>query len=437
MEKWEQRLDQEVNGNLPSAVDRQIEATLNTLPNKKKSKKKWLYSATAAVVAAGIVVSSSSMSTTIADSLQSVPVIGSVMEKVGGLAEKNGQQEGLTVSTGEEVDIGGQTIIFTETLYDGNSIYISYLNTSTDLNKQILSGVPTVKIDGEPLRNYGIGAGGQKVKEGLYGETMTIRTSEELPDEFLLTLGGVTNGSKWQVDLPVEQKGAETVIPLNESFSYKDNHLHYSTLSFTSTSTRVQFQLITPEDSELIQEGQHFDIQVEDEEGRVLRGIGASSSSSLLHDGTVQGQYTFDLEPYGEDLPESITIKPYLMKIPLENEEIEPVIFTTKKWKGEPITLSQGEMGNLTVQSVERIDEDVTITYSVDGEDEAIQASAFWIEDSENNRYKEDRVDRRVEGNTFEQTFYDFPAEEDIYLHSTEMDSHHYLNNFEVTIDLQ
>ncbi|GGD24532.1 DUF4179 domain-containing protein [Pontibacillus salipaludis] len=437
MEKWEQQLDQEVNGNLPKVVEQQIEETLNTLPNKKASRKKWMYSVAAAVVATGIVVSSSSVSTTIADSLQSVPVIGSVMEKVGGLGEKNGQQKGLTVTAGEEVDIGDQTIIFTETLYDGNSIYISYLNTSTDLNKQVLSGVPTVMIDGEPLRNYGIGAGGQKLKEGVYGETMSIRTSEELPDEFLLTLGGETNGSQWQVDLPVEKKGAETVIPLNESFSNEDNHLRYSTLSFTSTSTRVQFQLITPEDSKLIQNGQHFDIQVEDGNGRVLRGIGASSRSALLHDGTVQGQYTFDLEPYGEDLPESITIKPYLMKIPLENEDVEPVVFTTKKWKGEPITLSQGEMGNLTVQSVERIEGDVTITYSVDGEDEAMQSSTFWIEDSENNMYKENRVERRVEGNTFKQTFYDFPAEEDIYLHSTEMDSHHYISNFEVTIDIQ
>ncbi|WP_256438025.1 hypothetical protein [Pontibacillus sp. ALD_SL1] len=42
-----------------------------------------------------------------------------------------------------------------------------------------------------------------------------------------------------------------------------------------------------------------------------------------------------------------------------------------------------------------------------------------------------------MDDNTFKQTFYDFPAEKDIYLHTTEMDSLHYLSDFEVTFDIQ
>ncbi|MCD5322431.1 MULTISPECIES: DUF4179 domain-containing protein [Pontibacillus] len=437
MEKWEHLLDEEVNKELPESVEKRMESTLKSLPNKKTGKKKWLYGITAAVVATGILINSSSVSTTIADSLKDVPFVGSVMEKVGGLGEKSGQQGGLTVSTGEQVNIGDQTIIFTETLYDGNSIYISYLNMSDHLNKLVLPGMPDVLVDGEPLDNYGIGAGGQKIEEGVYGETMSIRTQEELPHEFLLTLSGEANGSEWQVDLPVIKKGNSKVMPINKSFKSGEDHIHYSTVSFTSTSTRIQFQMLTPEDSKIIQNNQHLDFVVEDENGKVLRGIGASSHSIGSEDGKVSGKYTVDLEPYREQLPETLSIRPYLMEIPTSEEAVEPVVFRSKKWTGEPVTLSQGEMGQLNVDSVEREGENVTITYTVKGEDEATQASTFWITDGDGNRYEHDRVERRIDHHTFKQTYYNFPVEKDIHLHTTEMDAHHYLSDFGLTIDLE
>ncbi|MFC0523416.1 DUF4179 domain-containing protein [Pontibacillus salicampi] len=429
MEQWEKILKKQTNEELPKEVEEKIDSTLSSLTSKKP-RRAWKYGISVAAVLLAFMVGTASLSPTIAQSIKTIPMVESVMKLVGSITEKEAAKQNLTVSIGEEVAIDGKTITFTESFYDGTEVHISYVVSGvTDQSKGIFSDDLSFEVNGEEITNYGYGVGGSRMDETTEAGTISI-TINNLPESFTLAIKHKEDD--WQVSIPVEKKGEETFVPIHQEAAYKELTMNITSVSFTPTTTRLQYNLVYPEQTNIITNEKQMLLQVEDEQGRVLRHSGASGSGYGLSNGLQSTTEKVNLERIDGETPKTLTIKPYIMDF--QSNQNKAVENSEAVWKGESVTLSQGEMGSLTVTEVLRNGKDIEVIYEVQGEDAATQSSTFWLEDKQGNYIEGSRGEERLGANTFKQTFYDVGEEEELIFKTAQMESHEYIQDLEFTI---
>ena len=125
MESWEKQLKDDMNQPLPAMIDQRVEETLKQLP-RKKAKRNILFGLSASVAVLTLTFGLSLISPTFANTMKEIPVIGSAFEFAGNIGIQKGKEEGLAIELGEQIEIDGQLITFTDTLYDGGEIHIGY-----------------------------------------------------------------------------------------------------------------------------------------------------------------------------------------------------------------------------------------------------------------------------------------------------------------------
>ncbi|ADU32087.1 DUF4179 domain-containing protein [Evansella cellulosilytica] len=436
MEKWEDKIKQEVNEQPPSIVTERINATLQKLPTKRRNYKKLYFSAAAAVLAFGLTLGASFFSPTFADTVKSIPVIGSVFDTIGNIGVKKGSEEGLSILLGEQVIINEQTVTFTESLYDGSEIHLGYIIESPtrdilDLNKGFLSDIEFT-VNNRSMGSYGWGSSGQILDNGTYAGTISIKFNDEVPDSFLLGIKPRT-GRAWKVELPIELQGSHETFLVNETRGMEDITIHYDSITFYPTATEIAMRQVTdevknPEDDKYM----FIDFKLVDDQGHVLQPLSGGGEGTTKGGKLVQTlQYNF--EPL-DTFPETITVRPYLINIGDDS-----LSFVRGKWEGEELVLSQGEIGNLIVTDVREEDGLVTVFYEVDGDEFYDQSMAIWLEDSADNEYYFDRqLPKKIEGtkNKFEVSFSSAPALDDLYITTLEMKPLNYLEDLEITISI-
>ncbi|WP_077212112.1 DUF4179 domain-containing protein [Bacillus dakarensis] len=431
MEKWEQQLKNDVNRSVPTMIDVRVEETLRRLPRKKTVKKKIYYGLSAAAVAVLMTFGLSVISPSFANTIKEIPIIGSAFEFVGNIGVKKGKEEGLTTELGEQIEIDGQLITFTETLYDGGEIHIGYIaqRNEDNTNPHFMNHLELF-IDGKRIGSYGMGGNESKIENGMYAGTISIRVREEIPDSFVLGIRP-HEGKSWSVELQVEMKGEHQTFIVNKVEQNDDLSILFDKVNFFPTSTEISLRLVMDEEAFSKNKYRDLGYVVIDDKGRVLQPFSGGGGGG----GPVNGKVIHNFKQYYEPLqptPETITIKPYLMDF----SESAP---TRKrvKWEGEKITLSQGEIGHLTVLESSEENNVKTFTYEVQGEDLYSQATAIWLEDSNGNWYHSEQPAVRVDGtvNQYQVSFTEFPSSDDTYVSTVKMDSPNFIEELETTID--
>ncbi|WP_071393350.1 DUF4179 domain-containing protein [Bacillus tuaregi] len=432
MENWEKQLKNDVNRSLPSMIDTRVEETLKRLPGKKP-KRRFFYGLTAAAAALILTFGLSFFSPTFANSLKDIPVIGSAIEFVGDIGMKKGKEKGLTTVMGEQVEIDGQLITFTETLYDGGEIHIGYLMQAPEKaqNDHFMNNLELF-IDGKPIGGYGMGGRESEIEKGMYAGTISVSVRDDIPDSFVLGIRP-REGKAWSVELPVERKGNHESYLVQKVEQQKDLTILYDQITFFPTSTEIALRLLIDEKAFHSNKYMMLDYQVIDDKGRVLQPFSGGGGGGGPVDGKVLQSFKQYYEPL-EEQPKSLTIKPYLIDMNEAAPELE-----RRQWQGEKMTLSQGEIGHLTILEVTEEDGVTTITYQVEGEDLYSQSTAIWLEDSAGTRYHFDQPAVRVDGtvNQYQVSFAEVPSFEELYIVTVAMSPPEFLEELEVTIELE
>ncbi|MFC0471488.1 DUF4179 domain-containing protein [Halalkalibacter kiskunsagensis] len=433
MDKWEQQLKNDVNCPLSNNVDERIDKTLQHLPHRNQ-RPRIFYGLSAAIIAISITLGGVSfMSPTFAETMKSIPVIGSAFEFVGDIGIKKGKQEGLTTELGEQVEVDGQIITFTETLYDGGEIHIGYVVESmvADNRPHFLSNLEFL-INGHSPGNYGMGGIEKEIENGLYAGTFSISVRNGVPDSFVLGIRP-RQGRSWFVELPVELQGDHKSFLVNQTKVQEDLTILYDKVTFYTTSTELDLRLIIDEDVYLDDKYAMLDYQVLDEDGRVLEPFSGGGGGGAAENGKFIHSFKHYYEPL-EPIPSSITIKPILREI---DESLPKII--KKKWEGEEVTLSQGNIGHVTILDLVVSNDTVTLTYQVEGEHLYEQANALWIQDEEGNRFDSDETARRLDDtiNRYQLSFYGTFNQQELFITTVMKDAPRFLEELEITIDLK
>ncbi|WP_010677189.1 DUF4179 domain-containing protein [Bacillus timonensis] len=432
MEKWEKQMSVNSNPQIPKSVDQRINETLRSLPNKKRVPR--FYYPVAAVILVGFLLFGVSfMSPTLAETLKSVPVIGSIFKMVGDIGAQKGEEKGLTTLLGQQVEINGQVITFTESLYDGSQIHIGYLIESytnkTASTADLLSPLK-LTVNGKHV-SYGMGERGEILENGDYAGVISIKIDQKLPESFTLGIQSLNEKSMY-VELPITKQGENRSTLVNQTVETNDLTIHYDKVTFFPTSTEIAFRQVIDEKAFESKKYDWMDYQVVDDQGRVLQPLSGGGGGGPTKDGKILQTMTQYFEPL-ESLPKSLTIKPYLLA---GNDKVEEV---KGNWVGENLTLSQGDIGEITVVDIMSKNGIVTLTVETDGEDAYWQANSIWIEDKNGKSYYSEQAPKRVEG-TIKQYVIECKADvavEDIKVVTYKQKAPKFLEDLEVTIELK
>lgn len=367
--------------------------------------------------------------------MRSIPIIGSVFDSVGNIGVQRGNEQGLSTLLGKQVEAEGHLITFTESLYDGSEVHIGYLIESLDpTNTTAHYPFPSdliLTIDGRRA-GYGLGGTGQLLENGNYAGTISLRFRDEIPDNFLL---GITprEGRSWKVELPVELQGVHETFLVNATREIEDMTIHYDTITFYPTATEIAFRQIT--DIPTIEEDRYMMLafMAVDNEGRVLQPFGGGGGGSPQGEKFVQS-YKYNFEPL-DKVPESITIKPYIRHM----QTGAPTV-VRGKWQGQDLRLSQGEIGSITILSVDEVDGVYTVIYEVEGDNLYEQSISLLLEDASGTSYDYDNLPPSlVEGtiNRYEAVFSPGEKLDDLYFITFKQEALSFVKGLEVTIDFK
>ncbi len=372
-------------------------------------------------------------SQTFADTENSVSTNESVFEKVGDIGEKRASELGITTPFKEKVKINGQTVLFTESLYDGSSIHLAFLIKPDNKNNANLSNGFWDDIiftrNGKRLMLDGMGARGKSLDNGDYAGTATIKLHEGVPDSFMLGITSSHTDRSWYVEVPIKLKGERTTFPVNETKRWRALDLTYDKITFFPTSTEISFRYMI--DEERIR-NTSIGLNVYDNQGRILQPLSGGGGGRPAKNGQVLVTSSYYFEPL-DNLPKSVTVKPYLLRTGSYKPET-----VRKKWEGKGFTLSQGDIGALNVINVENKDGLLTITYQIEGDRDYSQATAVWVEDTDGKRYPNTHPPKRLEGgkNKYKMTFSSVDHLDDIYIGTSHLRSIKYIDELEHTIKL-
>lgn len=434
MEKWEQQLKSNVNPQIPQELNDHIRNTLehtSSIQLIKKKRKNRFMGLAAAIFILIVPFGVSYFSPSFAATMQSVPVIGSVFELVGNMGERKGSEEGLTTVLGQQLEVNGQTITFTESLYDGTQIYIGYIVEDQELhfNDAFLHDM-YLTINGNRI-HYGMGAGGKVLDNGDYAGILSIKTDVDLPDQFMLGLHSEKN--KWEIELLVEKQGDHESFLINETKESDDLIIHYDRISFYPTSTEITFRQIMSKSTFESEKYTWLVYQVFDDEGRQLQQTSGGGGGGEDGNGNIIETQQHYFDPL-TDIPQSVTIKPYLLQADQKHPE-----YSRGKWEGEQLTLSQGDIGHVKILNVEQNENDVTVTLEPEGDDPILQTQV-WFQDKDGNEYYSTDFPKRVEGTVkqYNLTFSSLPTDiQDLTLVTPKLSSLIYLEDLEITVELE
>lgn len=433
MEKWEQKLKEHVNPTVPDFIQDRTLAAIHQLP-KRKRVSRITYIAASLFTGFSILFGASFLSPTLAETMRSIPVIGSVFDMVGDIGVKKGTDEGLSTLIGEQVNINGQNITFTESLYDGTRIHIGFIleNYTAEKGTRPSAFLENLifTIDGKTIDGYGMGMTGKEM-DGNYVGTISISVRDSIPTEFMLGIQS-RDGSSQYAELPVEQQGEHKAFLVNELRKTDDLTILYDQITFFPTSTEIAFRQIFDKKAYESNKYMMLDYQVEDNQGRILQPLSGGGEGGSSENGQILQNIKYYFEPL-ESTPESLTIKPFLYKM---TEQSPNTI--SKKWRGEPLTLSQGEIGQITILDVHENPNHMRIHLKADGDNSFRQAADLWLADDSGTNFYSNDPPSRVEGTVdeYEMTFTSAPSLDQLFINTNEMGKPIYLDDLEITVHL-
>lgn len=297
-------------------IQREKTAMLQAKKNQYRRKKTIKYSS---LVACGICVSllgSGFISPTMAKTLSSVPVIGSIYAQFNDIASDKIEKDELATSIERQDNHSGLTMNVKEAVYDGGRLVVTVEykgeNPISKSNEE-KAGFSYVTINGKEVR-AAIGSTAQKSK----GQNIIIEQHEftlanygEFGDKIDVSVHGKDlfgQTGTWNVAFPLTKvEGEIRKFTPNIKTLTKDNlyALTVDQVIFSSLSTRIDLTFDYPKEMEANDSWPALDYTVTDDKGKIYEGVSLQVGSTGLY-----GHHVVLALPPMDNPPKSLTIEP-------------------------------------------------------------------------------------------------------------------------------
>ncbi|MDM5276314.1 DUF4179 domain-containing protein [Paenibacillus silvae] len=317
----------------------EVYAALESLPMQKRShhRKKsvrsvspvyrfLLTAAAVMIVTIGGLLGGAAVSPTIAASLQSVPLIGSLFKLAADdLGLQTLEESGLADVVGASATHDGITLRIPELVYDGIRLSMIVTRDGEKLSGGILDEISTgngtkskypkgaiysfnAQIDG---RNMGLKA--KRTSDpntAIFELTTSLGTKQftsELPDAFTLTIQFGLEGveEQFMFEIPVRKQQGKVMSTIQKSREWKGHKLTLSEIQFTPITTQVLLSVDSDD-----HEWQHrLWFELWDDRGNVLGFIGGYGAHESGHAGELRYNVLFERMA---EAPSSIKLKAFL-----------------------------------------------------------------------------------------------------------------------------
>lgn len=386
-------------------LDKIIENTMKENRVKKSKMKVAIYSLSAAVVGFGLFMGSAMLSPAMAKVASHLPIVGTFFNDSVDEGLRIAGQKGLTQMVDQSTKDNGITLTMNEIFYDGTRLTLGYTQESLLAIGELER--PTIEVNGKEI-NFSSSYSGDFMTPQKYKGFINIQPTEELPAEFELKMRidavGLIPG-KWEFDFPVKQSNEVTVIKTQEVQTINDADVKIESLKLGPAGTDLSVEIIVDEGNKKFDPYMDLDFHILDEEGNVLDLVSASGSGDT-ENGKETVKLNFLYSPIKEGA-KKIKVIPFTMQKIIEN--IEEVSVHLDK-KSLPITLDQGEAGNILITDIQNIKDKMVVYFEVQDDiiyDNQLSRNQIWLEDvSGKNLMSNDKpMAERIEGNRFKQEF--------------------------------
>lgn len=274
------------------------------------------------------------------------------------------KKEGKFQQINQTVEDNGIAVTLHEVMYDGARIAIVYsLDTEKDL--QTPSKVfpfEKIFINGKRFMNYSV-SGGFTNEEDKY--IIEHHLTEELPDEFQMDYEMISIGDQkgqWNFSIPIKKtEGGYKYVKSDSSEASGDLFLELEEATFAPSAAKFKIHLSEPAENAMSRDPfNRYVFEIKDEKGNALTEISAETITGEESEGTYTGIFHKYYEPV-KDIPETITIQPYLLQSNYKEEIKEPL------QQELPIYLEQDEYGGISITKVERYQGEIWVHYKTKG----------------------------------------------------------------------
>ncbi|WP_337103214.1 DUF4179 domain-containing protein [Paenibacillus sp. YIM B09110] len=372
---------------VPEVVSSRVDQTLLSVKKRKRVSRKAAIGVTAAAASLALLVGSSFVSPTIAKALTNTPLIGSVFEMIGDAGLQLSGQKGLATKLNQAAEDQGIRMTVTEVLYDGIRLAIGY---TVEADHFVSSLDADMLINGEPIETLLSSSSSSKIGHNQYTGYMDYEADGTLPDQFKLTLklnsiqqysnetGWQTTKGSWKFQLPVskltEGISVHSFEELPPSATSGETTLSVKKVTMTPAVTAINVELDGKETAE------ELGFFIYDDKGRQLQSFGYRGDNLQSDDkNRYKSEYRIRFAPI-EAIPDYFIIQPY--NLDTSGKQLERSQITFNPLQQLPITLSQGDIGSITVTQIEFQPDKTVLHYKVEGSDPFAQASSFWLEDN-------------------------------------------------------
>jgi hypothetical protein len=328
--------------------------------------KRLSYCTAAFALALVLLVTSALISPVMAQAVSNVPIIGSIINLIGDKGLKNAYNQGFAATTNQVADDNGIRLTFNDVLYDDARISIGFTEECSGGYKDFLDITTDILINNKLADSCSIGISHKDAGKDTYIGILNIELNEDnnvegsatkngmqdnpkfftgkLPDEFILgfKIKQVDNiKGNWDFSIPVSKKKSQAVTKVfNPNVSKEHNGITLSVPKVKFTPSCVELTaILTPFGKSDI-----CTYRVYDEKGKELEPIDNSGTEPIYM-------------PLA-DIPHQLKLVPYTNSIKTVKKEI------TKQF---PITISQGNLGEVTINNIEFLPDKTLIHYDFIG----------------------------------------------------------------------
>lgn len=288
----------------------------------------------------GLIIGSGFISPTMASVLAKVPILDSIFTSVGDKGLQIAINDENAIQLNKTLTSNGVSLTIQSVLYDGSRLVFSYVqNTEEEIYPL------DIEINGQVI-NFSENATGEYLSNGQYSGLIQIKPTTPLPNEFDLSVAihqiGETKGD-WHFETPVIKTNNNSIeLPTGQTAEI--DGISYEIKKFESTNSALNLQILYKGTTEeIFNEHQILQLHLLDQDGNLIQMIDASGSGD---DESMLYEYIF--APLSKDAT-SLTISPFFMPIPEKREYITAAL----EEKNLPLTISQGEMGNIIITKIE------------------------------------------------------------------------------------
>ncbi|WP_366294231.1 DUF4179 domain-containing protein [Paenibacillus sp. AN1007] len=277
-------------GKVPDIIrcrQEEVYAALETFPMQERNHRKkadrvvsrvrriLLTAAAVLIVTIGGLLGGAAVSPTIAASLQSVPLIGSLFKLAADdLGLQTLEERGLVDAVEASATHDGITLRIPELVYDGTRLSMVVTRDGEKRGGGILDQISTgngtkpkypkgaihsfeAQIDGRPIdrqdNGWNMGLAAKPTSDPntaiyeLTTRSVTKQFTSELPDAFTLTIQVGLEGveEQFKLELPVRKQQAKVISTIQKSREWKGHKLILSEIQFTPITTQVLLSVVS------------------------------------------------------------------------------------------------------------------------------------------------------------------------------------------------